>query len=158
MITGKSVLNASDAMDELTEKQLAERLESFVNAQPDIVRFVQLQTRNAGVLIQELVLVQSYFIFTAYETEHPDKTITVRRKDIDVALDQVGPWIDHFNAGTLDIETEPQPYLLIYIHDQIKPPLADGTNLSRDEWSLILLTLKTVISAFDLASRRLSAR
>lgn len=101
-------------MDGLTEKQLAEGLEFFLNAQPDIARFVQIQTRNAPVIIQQLVLVQSYFIFTAYETEHPDKTITVRREDIDVAFDHVGPWIDHFNAGTLDMQKEPQPYLLLF--------------------------------------------
>lgn len=155
MITGKTILKVSDAFEGLTEKQLADSMALFAKTQPVILQFIQTTTLHATLMIQEFTLFNAYFVFTAYEAEHPDNAITLKREDIDTALRQVESWIDRFNTGTMDSESETQPYWLLYINDQLEGPFGDGSPRSDDERSLVLLVLKTILIAFEHAEKRL---
>ena len=141
MVARNSLEMVYDMIDGFTEEQYEEAIRSVFDAQPFLLEFL---VGHSEGWIQAQATSLSFFLFKAYETEHPGKSITVEREDIEAAFDQAKAWMAY---GPYETE----PTLLTFITESVIRLLENGIRLSSGEQSDILLLIKTVVLALDRA-------
>jgi hypothetical protein len=58
----------------------------------------------------DLAVITSFFVFKAYEAEHPGKPPRVKREDFESIIGQANDWIDHLErTGKPDPRPEQSP-------------------------------------------------
>jgi hypothetical protein len=122
-----------------------------------VLEFLVGLNDGQGRILEQAILL-SFFVFKAYEAEHPGKVVTVKRKDFEVVFDQAKTWMAQLESPDMaDAPAETEPFLLTYIIGHLKTPFEDGTKLTTAEQHDILLNVKTVMLALDRVAGRRSA-
>lgn len=155
MISAESVKNASAIIDILTDQEMNQEFERFLDNQPVLVDLLAELARGRGPMFLELLLYESYFVSKAYEIEYPDISMVIKPEDVSVASHQLKAWKDQLRTGDArNVEPEAEPMLIAYIIAEFKTPVSEDVELTQDDKNSLLAMMKIVIFALSHAAIR----
>lgn len=141
-------------IDGLTDEELDQALGRVLDTQPVVLEFLVGLCHGKKRILEQAIFL-SFFVFMAYEAEHPGKVVTVKREDFAVVFDQAKTWMAQLESpGMADAPAETEPFLLTYIIADLKTPFEGGTKFTLAEQHDILLNVRAVMFALDRAAVR----